>query len=809
MVDNFMFYADDRFAGMEPDGSGLVPATAPAVTELENGGFVTVWNGSGSIRAQIFDADGEATGSSFVVYGSPGSYPAVSALSSGGFVVAWEHSDDSLHGVSARIYDAAGQAVGEAFPLSTTFDSQQQPVVTGLPTGGFVACWTDQNNGIDAQIFDATGAKVGDAFSVSLSASNQYFPQIAAFDSGDFVITWNNGYSVNAQFFEASGIKIGEQIVVSTSPSAGQSYSGVTVLESGNVVVTWTEAQPDEPDKIKAQIFNSSGEKIGTELVVNTAAADGGLATVTALDSGGFVVTWRVDTPGSPNFAERGDINAQVFDENGSKIGDEFLVNVETQLGQSEPQVTSFGSGDFVVNWLDYSGTWQTSLSSRLFFSVDSLTDSGDDYDGTAGRDFVRGLGGSDHLNTLAGDDFIDGGTGADSMAGGDGDDTYVVDNVGDVTTEQDGEGHDTVETNLGTGSTLAQRQANQYQLADYVENLIGTTGGQGLRGNSLNNQIIAADGGNFINASDGGSDYVQSGNGRDVIYYGASLDSSDINYTGDEGDDSRGDLLVIQGDYSSGLTLDYGSVVNVEKFRVQKGEFTGWGDTAGNLYSYDITTSENIIDSGRRLVIQGGSLQLGEHLRFDGAAETDGSFQMFGGHDSDELIGGAQGDHLLGRTGDDTLTGNGGADRLRGGLGADTMDGGAGADTFVYAAQGGDEPYSVAALESTGLSHDTIVGFNFAEDKIDLPGSVTSLAKVNAGALSDASFDADLASAVDASLAANGAVLFTASSGGYSGETFLVVDADGNGSYQANLDFVIYLQSPVGTAPNSPDFFM
>jgi Ca2+-binding RTX toxin-like protein len=51
-------------------------------------------------------------------------------------------------------------------------------------------------------------------------------------------------------------------------------------------------------------------------------------------------------------------------------------------------------------------------------------------------NDTLSGLGGNDTLNGLAGDDYLDGGTGADTMTGGTGNDTYVVDNAGDIVTE-------------------------------------------------------------------------------------------------------------------------------------------------------------------------------------------------------------------------------------------------------------------------------------------------------------------------------------------------------------------------------------
>ncbi len=51
-------------------------------------------------------------------------------------------------------------------------------------------------------------------------------------------------------------------------------------------------------------------------------------------------------------------------------------------------------------------------------------------------NDIINGLGGNDILYGLAGNDLLDGGSGADTMLGGAGNDAYVVDNVGDVVTE-------------------------------------------------------------------------------------------------------------------------------------------------------------------------------------------------------------------------------------------------------------------------------------------------------------------------------------------------------------------------------------
>ena len=796
----------------------------PDITYLSSGGYLVVWEDrsySGSysaIRGQVFDPQGNAVGSEFVANTTlAGDHfqPSATALASGGFAISWtDHTgiggDASGSAIKAQLFDPTGQKVGSEFLVnSTTPNDQMAPVMVALPNGGFVVAWQSSDGfsgtGIKAQIFNPSGARLGSEFIVSTDQLGASSPDITALATGNFVVTWHEGASlsnVKAQMFTVTGSKIGPEMLVNTVVTGVQANPTIAPLASGGFVICWEDSSGFPDQVIKAQIFDANGSKSGSEFLVGELGDSLYFLypKVAPLDSGGFVVSW---------FNDHGMI-AQLFDSAGHKVGDVFAIDDE--LHENSGAISPLPSDRWVVAFTDDAvegAALSNGIGVRIFapasdriggFGLDTLI--GDE---SANR--ILGYSGNDTLSGGPGNDRLDGGTGADSMSGGADNDTYVVDNAGDTVAENFGEGTDLVLTDLGVGATQPQRIANMYQLGANLENLTGTALNQGLEGNSLNNVITAGAGADYVDASDGGNDNVSSGDGRDVIYYGAALTNADSNNGGDEGSDARGDLLVIQGDYT--ITLGADALVDIEKFRVLKGTNTAFGYTDGGTFDYNITAVDANVAAGARLVVQGGSLQLGEHLIFNGAAETDGSFQIFGGHDADALIGGAQGDHLLGRSGDDTLTGNGGADRLRGGLGGDTMDGGTGADTFVYAAQGGDEPYAVAALESTGLNYDTIVGFSFAEDKIDLPGSVSSLASVNGGTLNDASFNADLAAAVDASLAANGAVLFTANNGGHSGETFLVVDADGNGSYQANLDFVIQLQNMVGTPPASPDFFM
>jgi Ca2+-binding RTX toxin-like protein len=175
---------------------------------------------------------------------------------------------------------------------------------------------------------------------------------------------------------------------------------------------------------------------------------------------------------------------------------------------------------------------------------------------------------------------------------------------------------------------------------------------------------------------------------------------------------------------------------------------------------------------------VNGGRLGEIESIRFDGRAETDGSFRIFAG------------------AGDDTLWGGAGDDMIYGGLGADRMTGGAGGDTFTYR----------SAAESTSTGYDTIVGFDWHVDRIDAVDGARAISQSASGTLSTASFDANLAAGLAGVLGAGQAALFTASSGSLSGHVFLVIDANGIAGYQAGGDLVIQLDNPVSPIdPTAP----
>ena len=118
-------------------------------------------------------------------------------------------------------------------------------------------------------------------------------------------------------------------------------------------------------------------------------------------------------------------------------------------------------------------------------------------------------------------------------------------------------------------------------------------------------------------------------------------------------------DALLLDGNFSAGITFAPTTMTNVETLRLVHSVF--------GQNSYRITTADGNVASGQTLRIDGSQLGAGfqavETLIFDGSNETNGRFIIDGGGGGDTLTGGAGNDQINGRAGNDVMTGRQGND--------------------------------------------------------------------------------------------------------------------------------------------------
>ena len=157
------------------------------------------------------------------------------------------------------------------------------------------------------------------------------------------------GYAIRAQVFTADGTKIGEELVVDIGNQANSAE--ITALPNGTFVVTWVDHVGDFEATISAQVFTAGGDKIGSTSSVSHADISSSHQ-ITPLLHTGFVVTWEDKVVTNEGYSWA--VKAQVFAADGTKIGDEILVNTATDSDQWDPNIAALSSSDFVVTWSSY-----------------------------------------------------------------------------------------------------------------------------------------------------------------------------------------------------------------------------------------------------------------------------------------------------------------------------------------------------------------------------------------------------------------------------------------------------------------------
>jgi Ca2+-binding RTX toxin-like protein len=216
--------------------------------------------------------------------------------------------------------------------------------------------------------------------------------------------------------------------------------------------------------------------------------------------------------------------------------------------------------------------------------------------------------------------------------------------------------------------------------------------------------------GNDMLDLSAGGAGTALGGAGNDVLYFGGAFTGAGVA----DGGEGR-DAIVLQGAYV--VTLGEASLAGIESISLQSGANARWGDTAGNFYDFDLTMADGNVAAGQQLIVNGQSLRPGEDFTFDGSAERDGKFLIYGGHGVDTLRGGAGNDVFF-------------FEGRRWGAG-DRVDGGGGRDSVVLSSGSGINRFefadgSFAGIESISLNN------RFATDPGQKPSYELVLANGN-----------------------------------------------------------------------------
>lgn len=361
---------------------------------------------------------------------------------------------------------------------------------------------------------------------------------------------------------------------VNTYTLNDQSNQQVTALEGGGWVVTWqSNGQDGSAEGVYQQAYDATGAPVGGETRVNTYTYSGQeLKQTTALPGGGWAVTWTSQIQDDRIYG----VYEQAYDAMGAPVGGETRVNRYTLDHHSNWQTTALTGGGSVYTWIGLYGIYQQ-FRDPMSAPVGNVMHFADNRQGLRENLKVAALSEGGWIVTWQARDDSGWGVYQD----------FFPLQVGD----------DSANVLIGSGDN------------DY---LLGLGGNDTLIAGNGINQLLGGDGDDVLVSETADRTAFHGGDGTDLLMLDRSALGFALIFSIATGSDSLGEYL----------------------------PFTSI-----------------------------------ERIHFKGTAFSD---NVTGGTLDDTLNGGAGGDKLYGERGNDVLIG---------GLGADTLNGGTGIDTVSYAA--------------------------------------------------------------------------------------------------------------------------
>ncbi len=505
----------------------------PSITSLANG---NIWIAQSdfdsetglfhSVIGEVFTPTGASVEYRDGAYGAAAGVgyglSSVAALGNQGSAIAFTRTEYDVNGAVAdldvviRAFDGTGTQ-----SLATTIinlDSElffpftpKPQVVANFSGTIFAVTYEERIHQVVTKTFNDVGTLLY-SFQTDEETSAELDPSHAWLDNTRIVTVWTDnsfrdgsGSSISFNILDYRGVVITPETLVNTTTSGDQSNAVVTAFRDGSFVVAWVDASFTGPDNsgtsIYAQAFDTFGQKLGRETLVNTATQGNQLdIALTTLSDGRVVVTWT-DSSSTGGDTSGESIRSQIIDVRDGRI-----------LGTDNAATPDLLYGNDIVN---------------------------DEMLGFGGNDTIYGLAGADAIYGADGDDQIYGGRGDDTVYGGNNNDRIYGD-LGDD--EQYGEiGSDIIYSGAGSdlmdggaGSDTAYYSSEKIgaiiNLADQSQNAGSALGDTLLNfelifGSNTGADTITGSGATETILGNGGADIFNGGGGADTLRGGVGVD--------------------------------------------------------------------------------------------------------------------------------------------------------------------------------------------------------------------------------------------------------------------------------------------
>lgn len=290
-------------------------------------------NGLSDIFCQAYNGSGSTLGGNFQVnenHPVHHQYPDIASDSLGNFTIVWIDSHEGIFLNYGQSYQNNGSANGNNFQINSDIgqDNSYNSQIAMNNKGEFIVIWENKyqdSRHIYGQLYNNNRNPLGSNFQVNdNAASNHLYPNVAMDNSGNFVVVWqeerSSQYDIYAQRYDAAGNPLwGNFKVNDETNSTNQSFPAIAMDAQGNFIITWNDWR-DGVANIYCQRFDYNGTKINSNFRINDSAGANGITypDVAMDDDGSFVIAWPHNVSG---------IYGQLFNSSGNKSGTNFRID--------------------------------------------------------------------------------------------------------------------------------------------------------------------------------------------------------------------------------------------------------------------------------------------------------------------------------------------------------------------------------------------------------------------------------------------------------------------------------------------------
>ncbi|WP_170868426.1 hypothetical protein [Desulfatibacillum alkenivorans] len=231
-------------------------------------------------------------------------------------------------------------------------DSDAIAVYGAYGNGDYLVTWTDNNQHVLGRFASKSGGFKGAAFSINQTSHGKSL-RGCCFGADEFLVIWEDKRGADddmyGQIVSISGDLVGSEIPVSTA--ADDQRQGALCHDGARFLVAWYDYRNGINNKhVFGQFVDASGNLSGANFQISQTPAFDGMPPAVAFDGNNYLVVWNKKFD-SEN-AEIWDLHARIVSTSGQfPKGGEFVVTDAFGV-QNFPSV-SFNGLNYLVTWMD------------------------------------------------------------------------------------------------------------------------------------------------------------------------------------------------------------------------------------------------------------------------------------------------------------------------------------------------------------------------------------------------------------------------------------------------------------------------